>query len=180
MSLTKEYCESHDLDLFFFVGEYPIHIATNGGPIPSLVDFEQLMEMRKKVIALPILNERCRVNTENSHLRMMRENIVGNRNEDRELRNVYTEWLDPESRQTLYLEGFCEIAFKGFFSFDRKITNVENDTVYELVAGPTNMISKESKFGRWLCEQEISFKFFETTNFEEQIVKFLGENNRES
>ena len=134
---------THDMDCFFEINGYPIHIATNGGIVSSkLGTVEELIEQQSVVTKLEHSFD-YELNT--AFLESLSiEDFPTDRDFaeiDREF--LYFDGLFENERYhnipfhwKLYSHSFVEMAKKGFWSYDRVDVNEYGTDMYVLVASP--------------------------------------------
>lgn len=148
---TYQYLSSHDIDLFFLVGEKAIHCATNGGMIPSSLNEIKSINNAKYAARgfqdiIPfenlIINETYLAQVTN-HQQQLIANLTA-RN------NIPIPEFNSDIFSHFYLSSFIAMALKGFYSYDRDIFNSADKSNsnlkysrYTLVVGPSEEYSHE-------------------------------------
>lgn len=139
---SHKYQLTHDMDCYFNLNGFPIHIATNGGLVPdSLGTVGELQEIQRLVTQIDA-TQAYELNRE--YLSRLDRNSFPTQEEWNEFEldlparfSVFDErdyelpfhWL-------LYSLSFVENARKGFFSFDRIATTWAGYDIYQLIAWP--------------------------------------------
>lgn len=162
---SYQYLRSHDIDLFFQVGNKVIHCATNGGMIPGELNIIKNINEAKRVVRdlreiidinQLFVNERYLEIVVNQQ-RMILERLA----EENETR---LEGFNPDLCRQFYLSSFVDKACKGLFSYDRDIrqTEEENNNLtysdYVLVVGPSEKDSNIFFEKQLIDMQELPFK----------------------
>lgn len=140
-----------DLDVFCFINDIPVHIASNGGiPTEILSDaFEN--SMKEEVLqSIVNLNEEYRVGVNYPYLT---KNIL------KEGEDVFT-----------YLRTFMKMASKGFYSFDRTCFKCRESWNCHLVAWPIS----EEREGKSI---NLNFPKFRMKDFENDLRNCKSEFN---
>lgn len=148
--------EGLDLDIFFFAGDYPIHLATNGGPIPFDLADSTLCAIKETVSELPrdndaSLNENSPIfgvlESRYQYINKL-EGIVG---------RAFTDFFGKDYRK-MYSASFFKMAQRGFYSFDwQDIRGGGRGTEgqYYLIASPkggTFSMKNDNAFCRYMRE----------------------------
>lgn len=114
----KDYQERHDIDWFAIYEGIPIHVASNGGVIPTIIKSGDNRAVQRYLANLETsLNVDITVNTEWLN----------------QLANIESEHNNNFDKNT-YLPTFIEFAKLGFISIDNAIINGEYQ--YKVVAYP--------------------------------------------
>jgi hypothetical protein len=122
----------YDLDLFIFLPDIRIHIATGGAKIPK----DLINLTNNNLFIYNYFNQEEFLNSE-IELNPKLEEIVYSLEREK----------NPEFNFELYLESFTRYAERGFYSFDKTNINDPSDRNYHLVSYPKNEnISKISVF----------------------------------
>ncbi len=133
---NTQYQYTHDIDWFFFLGNTPVHCASNGGRVPNIYRAIDLQQLQVAIEAI----------TPNSHFKLNWEVI--NRNVSKHYRDVNEDFLNSKGLSELvkdinydentpiwvkaYTWSFVKMAQRGFYSFDRDAESGR----YFLVASP--------------------------------------------
>lgn len=137
---------THDMDCFFVMNGYPIHIDTNGGIMPArLGTVEEIRAMQTQVANMKeeydfVLNTGY-LNTLNIEDFPSEEEL---RQLDVEL-PLYDRIFSNDTYSNIpfhwkvYSQSFAEMARNGFWSFDRMGQTDDGVDVYVLVARPTDV-----------------------------------------
>lgn len=117
---STRYKKLHDIEWFFKCCGYPVHAVSNAGEIPAKIDRDVNMRLQFDMEEMPdiITDEELYLNEEYVKYRM---EVIGN---------------NREGAFEDYVYGFKRMARKGFFSFDRDITQGEESRMYVLITGP--------------------------------------------
>lgn len=145
MQFNDEQLSTLDIDWFFQIGDYPIHVASAGGQIPRIVksSIEESNAMVKEVRQSKHNIYKPKDLIYNQDLKNILDFSDSNKNEYEivltALRN--DEDYDRENIPDIYLKRyyippFSYYAIKGFISLDRNIDSV-NDNEYHWVAKPS-------------------------------------------
>ena len=136
--MNNNYTKTHDIDWFYSISGYPIHVASAGGRLPKGI--RNLGMLRKLQIAIDALPERFDVELNRDYIR---NTII-----EKEY-SYFTPDLFPENNdfdnnlgkynlnfeETMYYNTFIYFALRGFYSFDRNLSE-DKDEVYFWVARP--------------------------------------------
>lgn len=148
---NHDYQLTHDMDCFFVLNGIPVHIATNGGIVPTkLGSVEELQSMQRNVANMEGSNK-FGLNTSylftlNAEEFPSQEDLsridvdkqaFGTLFNDSEYSNIPFHWK-------VYSHSFVEMAKKGFWSFDRIGETPNGIDMYVLVAWPTNIKEGET------------------------------------
>lgn len=139
--------ETLDLDLF---GEYNglrIHVATNGGYVPSgFATIEEIERKRDEVERMPeeygvVLNKQHIESLDGYEYLEQGEFNINDHLDLNALENVFGESLNDIEKKhrikaMLYCESFVHFAKRGFISFDRVSHGRGRRQLYEIVAWP--------------------------------------------
>lgn len=131
---TKSYMQIHDIDYFCIINGVPVHIASEGGRIPDILNNKEILqEQCHWVYGLP--------DTYNNE-------IQTNDNKIEEIINdggyEYLTELKPEqskrhdTAKEMYYSSFIKMAQKGFYSFGKSNPDNPEDPYYHIVAWPQN------------------------------------------
>lgn len=120
---SSRYKQLHDIEWFFECCGVRFHAVSNCGEIPANIDRDVNTRIQFNMEDTPDLtdDEGVYVNEEYVRYRM---DVLGN---------------NREGAFEDYVYGFKRMARKGFFSFDRDITQGEESRRYVLIAGPKNV-----------------------------------------
>lgn len=126
MSVDKysaSYMVTHDIDWFCKIGDIPVHCASNGGLLPTIVNVRSQNRKNQEVVAsmLEVLDPHEEVVVNYDYVRRR----LGNN--------------DSIDANNQYVSSFVSMARKGFMSFDRVIDD-RCDDVYEWVAKPARRV----------------------------------------
>ncbi|NOZ46219.1 MAG: hypothetical protein GXO79_05490 [Chlorobi bacterium] len=124
MAYTFEYLLNHDIDIFFEIEGYGIHIATAGAEIPREVAMLDalILENKAKAFDKPLLYE--------IEINPYLEDILNFKN---------------SNERDLYLNDFKRIARKGFITFDKTDINNFKDPFYHVVAWPNKRPNEKNE-----------------------------------
>ena len=112
----EAYIQSHDIDWFCALNGIPIHVASNGGAIPDLINNqEQLRRIQHEVFRMENICSLDELIYNEDFLRQFDGNNLARRN---------------------YVYSFQQMSLKGFWSFDRTSLENINDNYYHLVCKP--------------------------------------------
>ncbi len=134
-----------DLDLFCLINNHPVHIASAGGYVPSMIMVEGYILNYTKI--LKALAKRWPVEDEiitNPELRYIikydenRENIhlILNTLFHNQTRELSDEELYNFYEEKIYAHSFIEMARLGFLSYDKTNLGLPEDDAFHLVARP--------------------------------------------
>ena len=131
MVYSESYQKTRDIDWFFRAGDRCIHVASNGGKLPYLInDIEHLRTLQAQV---SMLEEIKGIEV------LVNEQYVG----DRIAAAANSYWQNGYENVTLeqirgfYLSSFMSMARKGFYSYDR----VPDENAYMFICGPKNPVN---------------------------------------
>lgn len=136
-----QYRATHDIDWFATINEHPVHLASNGGHLPSdSYTVSKLVTVQHKV-----------ANMQNTFRYEIDEEFLQNYLDEGDFYPDISEMSDEEFRMIIperveinrnysrslmaYTWSFIDMAMKGFLSFDR-IRNEDGIDIYHLVAWP--------------------------------------------
>ena len=139
-----------DIDWFCFINGCPIHVASNGGQLPSNLYTADGLLNTFKVVQKTTPHFNWAINETFISTRTNAYNYLKEANEKIQREHLLPTFINHEDykgmpiKQLAYSWSFIEMAKRGFFSFDRVKGNN-----YRLVAYPTNIplhnISKNKK-----------------------------------
>ncbi|MGC4041895.1 MAG: hypothetical protein QM710_14220 [Flavobacterium sp.] len=138
--MFKSSSHLYDLDLFIFLPEIRIHIATGGAKIP-----QDLLNLTKNNLSIyNHFNQEKYFNTQIEFNPRLEEIVYANEREK-----------NPEFNSDIYLESFSKFARQGFYSFDK--TNISNaaNKKFHLVSYPANLKDSENEMFRDLSENAL-------------------------
>lgn len=121
MKHTNAYLLTRDIDWFFELNGKPVHVASAGGELPTVInDRDKLREIQHVVSTLADINTTDDIYINPKLVNRLRDNNIA---------------LDD------YLQSFMEMAKKGFISVDRSNIGNPNDSMYHVVCVPVNLYS---------------------------------------
>ena len=136
-----QYQATHDIDWFATINEHPVHLASNGGHLPSdSYTVSKLVAVQHKVANMQT-TFRYEIDEEFLQNYLDEDGFYPDVNEmsDEEFRMIIPERVEINrnySRSLMaYTWSFIDMAMKGFLSFDR-IRNEDGIDIYHLVAWP--------------------------------------------
>lgn len=146
MNRKKNHSSSFDLDLFFSVSFFKVHLASAGGLVPDKIFFDSSHhDFRKRINNIENKYEfEYRLNPE-------LDKIIQSK--------FISQGIDEKSfNRESYLRDFVHYAKKGIFSFDR--TNISNpsDLRFHLVAYPVIDDSYKEYFFQFLNKYSLRNK----------------------
>ncbi len=138
------YQYSHDIDWFCRINGIPVHLASNGGHLPSdSYTIDQLVALQHQVANLEPQYQ-CEVNTEFLKSYLWQGDFYENMDNIKEEEflmmvpegfEISRDIIELPRPMLVYCWSFIEMARRGFFSFDRNEMIGHEDT-YHLVAWP--------------------------------------------
>lgn len=117
---SSRYKQLHDIEWFFECCGVRFHAVSNCGEIPANIDRDVNTRIQFNMEDTPDLTDDEGVYVNEGYVRY-RMDVLGN---------------NREGAFEDYVYGFKRMARKGFFSFDRDITQGEESRRYVLIAGP--------------------------------------------
>ena len=145
----QTYQLTHDMDCFFELNGFPIHIATNGGIVPSrLGTVGELQTMQRQVTNMeafhPFHLNTFYLSSLNVDDYPSREDLVGIDivHVIDLLFNETNEYAALPFFKKVYSYSFVQMARKGFWSFDRIGQTLDGEDIYKLVAWPSDSIGE--------------------------------------
>lgn len=128
LKFSLQFQLSHDIEWFAKVGDYCIHAMSFGGLLPQLVnERNRNFILMRKAFQMAVQEKALTYNDYYINRRLSR----------------YKEQYSDEQyelRRKRYLAHFEQMAARGFFSFDRDLTNEE---IYHLIVRPQSECSLE-------------------------------------
>lgn len=113
------YIATRDIDWFFRLNGFPIHVASFGGMLPERVnDKEYLTDIQQRIANLDEM-EGIEIGINEAYVN-----------------RLFTNNDNSQQAKERYLRCFAGFAKKGFFSFDKFNLNEPQDTRYVLIAWP--------------------------------------------
>ena len=142
----KKYLLAHDIDWFFSYKGKPIHAASFSGIIPKQITVHRNREIQSRVYSMePISEYNLESDLSNSDL--------------------------SDEQKLAYLHSFIEMAQRGFYSFDRvvsepyyQIEESDNKNAYKLIASPTKLYDDIESLP--ILDNEIIFLDGDLSSFE--------------
>lgn len=136
---------THDMDCFFVLNGTPVHIATNGGIVPSSLGTVSEMQANQTQVAQ--MGRRFNFSLNKEFLSTLdagefpsREDILSLDLKTRSFEELFenSEYQDIPFHWKVYSHSFAEMATKGFWSFDRTGELRVDFDYYTLIAWPTD------------------------------------------
>lgn len=136
--MKNNYTRTHDIDWFYCISGFPVHVASAGGELPKEIqNLKMLHNLQIEIDKLPEIFD-VELNRE-----YIRDTII------KTDYSYFTPDLLPENNdldnqlekynlnleEKLYYNTFIHFALRGFYTFDRSLTE-ENNEVYFMVARP--------------------------------------------
>ena len=162
MARSKEFLRNRDIDWAVKIGNNFIHVASAGGDLPKIVD-DHLLEIWRELKETRNFEVSGEVVVNEEYIREKFSDLRGVSDDEASLS---IEW---------YLCSFVEMARRGFYSFDRDVRTLFDDSKYRLVASP----------GKMRIEPEYIFPAVEIEMEPEELdgmdlVRLIDENTNES
>lgn len=142
----EAYIQSHDIDWFCVLNGIPIHVASNGGVLPDLINnWEQLRRIQHEVSRMENICSLNELIYNEDFLRQFDGNNLARRN---------------------YVSSFQQMSLKGFWSFDRTSLESIDDNRCHLVCKPVKEYSLPTQVLNILPRFESS-----SINFKHSTIK---------
>lgn len=147
---SASYQFSHDIDWFFLFNGIPVHVSSNGGLLPrNLYTAHQLRMLQNEVSLLEKVTE-VELNKPMLDKYILPtystfNNLTEEEQEDYMPDNYQNDIKNEPAWVRAYSWRYKEMASRGFFCFDRLMTN-EYPAQYILVASPHRLIELPPSF----------------------------------
>lgn len=172
MELTEQDILNNDFDWFVVINHTPIHVASDGTLLPDYIaaHFEEQLEARRKIMALPDTIENLKVNPDlprltgiNYHAEEYNDILLAffdykyasiseglestefyeqNYNFGEEFEGINNVTVLRHYLNFIYLPEFAKFGHRGFLSFDHTVSKSDKDS-FHWVVNPNRRISED-------------------------------------
>lgn len=123
-----EYLAAHDIDWFCYINCRPIHAASNGGTLPSIINNSLQNTINQKLVySLHYIYDLEEIEVNKKYI----NKLFATKDRGRS-------GFDLITMQNNYLRAFIDMARRGLYSFDRQYYNIYRSNKYIPIAWPKN------------------------------------------
>lgn len=168
---TKDYMQTHDIDYFCIINGVPVHIASEGGRIPDILNNKEILqEQCHWVYGLPDTYNNNEIQTNDNKI----EEIINDGGYEYLTELELEQSKRHDIAKEMYYSSFIKMAQKGFYSFGKSNPDNPEDPYYHIVARPQSFKRPASLLSSFLESDYIQKISIPELDFDKDISSLVN------